>query len=406
MSTPFDANATAATVADTLRDTDFAPLLASPVGDVLQHLGLPALPQLPPTPPLPELPPLPTLDLTALTKPLTDLAASFGTGTVGQDATNALQGVSTALQQVMSIASTFASLASQWQGSGSDSAAEKSTAAQSNAVELGAQNVGQKAVLGGAATTVGTGAALMSAIIAKFVTGVTVSAPFLVTPPGQAFLLSLASETAAEATSVVAKTRAELTVHSAKMTTVGQKVKVTAPPTGVAPSGGDSSSSLSQLLNFAQPLSSVASSGVQTAQQLQSISQPSEAPAQVPSVDPVAQPLNTGGGLPGGLAPMSAGPGAAPAPSQMANPRTMSATTTSPTSPEAAPSARSTAAGPGMVPPMGMAGGARAGDAGADEEVRTHMVTAEHGDEVVGELGNTGVAVVGAAGTTGPRTAQ
>ncbi|MFE3057749.1 hypothetical protein [Nocardia sp. NPDC059239] len=416
MSTPFDqgstgavqatpAAASAQSVADALRDTNFAPLLDSPVGDVLQTLGLPALPQLPAMPPLPDMPPLPTLDLTALTKPLTDLASAFGTGQLGQglDASKMLSGVSSALQQVMSIAQSVMSLAgsNSWQGSGATGAAEKGTAAQTNALELEGQNLHQKTVMAGAATSVATGAALMSAIITKFVTGVTVAAPFIGTPPGQAFLLSLASETAAEATAVVAKTRTEMTVHSANMTTAGQKVKVTDAPKGV-----DSLSQVSQLLGLISPLSSAASTGVQQLQQLQSISQTSDVQP-TPDPEPVAAPTDSGGLGGGGLAPMGGlgGLGTSSTPLGQASPRTMSATTTPPVPvPAPMPATGAPGMGGGMVPPMGAGAAAQAGD--ADEEVRTNMVTAEHGDEVVGELGYTGVPVVGAVGTNGPRPAQ
>ncbi|MFE2995157.1 hypothetical protein ACFXG4_09130 [Nocardia sp. NPDC059246] len=416
MSTPFDqgstgavqatpAAASAQSVADALRDTNFAPLLDSPVGDVLQTLGLPALPQLPAMPPLPDMPPLPTLDLTALTKPLTDLASAFGTGQLGQglDASKMLSGVSSALQQVMSIAQSVMSLAgsNSWQGSGATGAAEKGTAAQTNALELEGQNLHQKTVMAGAATSVATGAALMSAIITKFVTGVTVAAPFIGTPPGQAFLLSLASETAAEATAVVAKTRTEMTVHSANMTTAGQKVKVTDAPKGV-----DSLSQVSQLLGLISPLSSAASTGVQQLQQLQSISQTSDVQP-TPDAEPVAAPMDSGGLGGGGLAPMGGlgGLGTSSTPLGQASPRTMSATTTPPVPvPAPMPATGAPGMGGGMVPPMGAGAAAQAGD--ADEEVRTNMVTAEHGDEVVGELGYTGVPVVGAVGTNGPRPAQ
>ncbi|MEV6095107.1 hypothetical protein [Nocardia sp. NPDC051981] len=417
MSTPFDqgstgavqatpAAASAQSVADALRDTNFAPLLDSPVGDVLQTLGLPALPQLPAIPPLPDMPPLPTLDLTALTKPLTDLASAFGTGQLGQglDASKMLSGVSSALQQVMSIAQSVMSLANSnsWQGSGAAGAAEKGAAAQTNALELEGQNLHQKTVMAGAATSVATGAALMSAIITKFVTGVTVAAPFIGTPPGQAFLLSLASETAAEATAVVAKTRTEMTVHSANMTTAGQKVKVTDAPKGV-----DSLSQVSQLLGLISPLSSAASTGVQQLQQLQSISQTAEVQPD-PDTEKVAAPSDSAALGGGGLAPMGGlgGAGAPSAPLGQASPRTMSAATTPPAVvPTPMPATGAAGMGGGMVPPMGAAGAsAQAGD--ADDEVRTNMVTAEHGDEVVGELGYTGVPVVGAVGTNGPRPAQ
>ncbi|MEU6580745.1 hypothetical protein [Nocardia sp. NPDC046763] len=420
MSTPFDqgstgavqatpAAASAQSVADALRDTNFAPLLDSPVGDVLQTLGLPALPQLPSVPPLPDMPPLPTLDLTALTKPLTDLASSFGTGQLGQglDASKMLSGVSSALQQVMSIAQSVMSLANSnsWQGSGATGAAEKGTAAQTNALELEGQNLHQKTVMAGAATSVATGAALMSAIITKFVTGVTVAAPFIGTPPGQAFLLSLATETAAEATATVAKTRTEMTVHSANMTTAGQKVKVTDAPKGV-----DSMSQVTQLLSLISPLSSAASTGVQQLQQLQSISQTSEMqPTQDTEV--VGGPKDSVGALGGGgLAPMGGpggGVGTPSTPLGQASPRTMSASTTPPVPvPAPVPGTGVGGMGNGMMPPMGAAGAGAAQAGDADEDVRTNMVTAEHGDEVVGELGYTGVPVVGAVGTNGPRPAQ
>ncbi|MVU78979.1 hypothetical protein GPX89_17210 [Nocardia sp. ET3-3] len=394
-------------VADVLRDTNFAPLLDSPVGDVLQTLGLPALPQLPAMPPLPDMPPLPTLDLTALTKPLTDLASSFGTGQLqGVDASQVLSGVSSALQQIMSIAQSVMSLANsnQWQGSGATGAGEKGVEAQGNAAELGAQNVHQKTVMAGAATSVATGAATMSAIITKFVTGVTLAAPFIATPPGQAFLLSLATETGAEATATVAKTRTEMAVHSANMTTAGEKVKVTNAPKGV-----DAMSQVSQLLGLISPLSSAASTGAQQLQQLQSISQATDVEP-TPTTEPAATPLNSGA-LGGGLAPMGGlgtlGGGAkTPAPLSQATPRAMSATTTPVPVPASMPGTGAGGVGGGMVPPMGAMGGAAAQAGDADEEVRTNMVTAEHGDEVVGELGYTGVPVVGAFGTNGPRPAQ
>ncbi|GAB0107151.1 hypothetical protein JMUB6875_61430 [Nocardia sp. JMUB6875] len=424
MSTPFDQGSTGAvqatplaqatpeasgqSVADVLRDTDFAPLLASPVGDVLQTLGLPALPQLPAVPPLPDMPPLPTLDLTALTKPLTDLASAFGTGKLGEglDASQMLSGISTALQQVMTIAQSAMSMANSnsWQGDGATGAAEKGAEAQANALELETQNGHQKTVMAGAATSVATGAAMMSAIITKFVTGVTMAAPFIATPPGQAFLLALATETGAEATATVAKTRTEMTVHSANMTAAGHKVKVTNAPKGV-----DSLSQVSQLLGLISPLSSAANTGVQ---QLQSISQKSDVEP-VPAADPIAAKADSsvlgggGGGGGGGLAPLSARPATAAPVSQLSNTRVMSATTAPvPVAPATTPGTGATPMGGGMVPPpMGAAGAAaQAGD--ADDEVRTNMVTAEHGDEVVGELGYTGVPVVGAVGTNGPRPAQ
>ncbi|MET9488630.1 hypothetical protein [Nocardia sp. NPDC006630] len=406
MSTPEVPGLPDTTVADVLRGTALGPMLDRPINDILRDMGLSALPQLPPAPPLPGLPPLPVIDLSALTRPLTDLAQSFGTGQISGasvDPMQVLSGVSSALQQVVSMASSLMSVASSlWQGQGATGAVDKGAAAQSDALELQTQNVQQKTVLGGAATTVGIGAAQMAAIITKFVTAVTVSAPFLVTPPGQAFLLSMASETAAEATAVVAHTRAQLTVHSANMAVAGQKVAVTN-----APSGVDSLSQVTQLLSGLGTLVSSAGSG---AQQLQSIAQTLTADPVDDTTAPIDQSITTPGGIaPGGAVPISGGLGAA-APAQLGQwtgTRSTAAPGGSP-APAAEPVAASRAAtaGPGMAPPIG-AGGAglapRDGEADGDSDIRTNLVTGEHGDDVVGELGNTGVPVVGATGSATPR---
>ncbi|MEU0540333.1 hypothetical protein ABZ319_10715 [Nocardia sp. NPDC005978] len=382
-----------------------------PINDILSGLGLPNLPQLPAAPIAFELPPLPTLDLSVLTRPLTDLASSFGTGQLGQglnvDPTAVLDGISSALQTAMSLASTVAQLASSWQGSGAAGATDKAAAAQTNTTELAGQNVQQKTILVNASTTVATGAASISAIIAKFLAAVTASAPFLVTPPGQVFLLSMATESAAEASAVVAKTKAELTVQSAQMTTAGEKVKVTEAPGGV-----DALSQVTQLLSLISPLASVATTGAETVQKLQDIAQPvviTEDAA--PVADPIDSAAALGGG--GGGMPIGALVGSTAPVAQSLTPRTAAAPPVAPGVAADAPAVARVAGpgGTGMMPPMGMMGAGMGGRAGLDEseggdDVRTQMVTSEHGDDVVGELGNTGVAVVGAAGSTSTRAVQ
>ncbi|UGT39691.1 hypothetical protein LTV02_27005 [Nocardia yamanashiensis] len=404
MTTPSDP-----TLSEVLRGTALGPMLDRPVNSILRDMGLPTLPEIPAVSVSLELPPLPTLDLSVLTRPLTDLASSFGTGQLNtSDATTALSNVSSALQTVLSLVSSLASMASSdWSGDGATSAAVKGTEAAANTAELETQNVQQKTVLTGAAGTVAVGNASMAAIITKFVTGLTIAAPFLVTPAGQVFVLSLASETAAEATAVVASTKAQLGVHSANMTAAGQKVAVTKAPS----SSAGSMSQLTQLLSLLSTGASTVSSGVQSAQQsLQSI-------AKTEAVEPVASEaasVGTGGSaggaaLSGAIGALAGAGGSAPL-SQLHN--TRSAATAAPAAPAsesgAAPVRGNTAMAPGMVPPMSAAHGAglaaRGGDAG-DDEVHSNLVTGEHGDEVVGELGNTGVPVVGAVGTTTPRVA-
>lgn len=75
MSAPIDPS-----ISSLLRGSSLAPMMDQPVSHILQTLGLPQLPSLPPAPPLPGLPPLPQIDLSAIVRPLTDLASAFGTG--------------------------------------------------------------------------------------------------------------------------------------------------------------------------------------------------------------------------------------------------------------------------------------------------------------------------------------
>ncbi|MEV6771255.1 hypothetical protein AB0N05_21810 [Nocardia sp. NPDC051030] len=405
MTTPSDPGSLDSAVSNVMTGTALGSAINRPINDILSDMGLPSLPELPPAPVFPDLPALPTLDLSVLTRPLTDMASAFGSGelTKNVDATKVLEGVQSALSTVLQMASTLMSLASSWEGSGASGAGEKSAAAETNAGQLGVQNVEQKTVLTGAATTVATGAATMAGIITKFVTGVTISAPFLVTPPGQAFLLSLATETAAEATAVTAQTRVALTGHSAQMTAAGQKVNVTS-----APTSGDSLSQVTQLLSLISPLSSVASSGVSAVQQLQTIANPTTTTTDdTTEITPLSETVDTSGGGTGGI-PINT-LSASTQLSQLGT-RTMSAPPGSGTpTADPVPAARGATSAPGgMVPPMGAGAGLghRAGEADDSGEVRTNLVTGEHGDEVVGELGNTGVPVVGAVGNQAPRTTQ
>ncbi|WP_067819116.1 hypothetical protein [Nocardia inohanensis] len=402
MTTPSDP-----TLSEVLRGTALGPMLDRPVNDILRDMGLPSLPEIPAMSVSLELPPLPTLDLSVLTRPLTDLASSFGTGQLNtSDATTALSNISSALQTVMSLVSSLASMASSdWSGDGATSAAAKGTQAAANTAELETQNVQQKTILTGAAGTVAVGTASMSAIIAKFVTGLTIAAPFLVTPAGQVFVLSLASETAAEATAVVASTKTQLGVHSASMSAAGQKVAVTN-----APSSSGSMSQLTQMLTLLSSGVSALSSGAQSAQSsLQSIAKTETAEPVASEAAAVTPGGSTGGAaLSGAIGAISGAAGSTPL-GQLHNTRSAAASTPSAPAAEPAASTRGNTAAltPGMAPMAATGAGLapRSGDAG-DDEVHSNLVTAEHGDEVVGELGNTGVPVVGAVGTTTPRAAQ
>ncbi|MBH0777586.1 hypothetical protein [Nocardia bovistercoris] len=411
-------------VVELLRGSALAPMIDRPVNDILKDIGLGPLPQLPSLPPLPELPPLPVIDLSALFRPLTDMASGFGTGAIGggpgPDPTQVLQSVTSALTTAMSLGTTALSAVMQlWQSAAAMQAAEKATAAQQNGAELAAQGTEEKAVLGTAATSVATGGAEMTQVISKFVSTVAATAPFLALPGGQAFLAAATAEAIAEGVAVVTKTRAEMTVHSASMTQAGEKVKVTN-----APKGADSMQELAQLMQLITPLMTLASTGVQAANQLASANTSLLA---AKSVTPVAQtgadgeatadgePAPAAGGVGGGGGGGGIGGiglGGIGTTATPLNPwsGTRSASVGGPSSgqgfssaPESASAVRAGTVGgagsPGYMPMGGAAGAAAgprgAGDAGGD--LPGFLVNAQHGDEVVGNLEGASLPVVGAA---------
>lgn len=405
-------------IVELLRGSALAPLIDRPVNDILKEMGLGPLPELPALPPLPDMPPLPVLDLAALARPLTDMASGFGTGALGTgpgpDPTQVLTGITSALQTAMSLGTTALTTVMQlWQSMAAMQAAEKSGQAQQNGQELATQGMQEKAVLGSAATSVATGGALMAGVIAKFMTTVAATAPFLAAPGGQAFLAAATAEAISEGVAVVTKTRVEMTAHSANMTQAGKKVKVTNPP-----KGADSMQELSQLMQLVTPLMTLATTSVQSISQLATANSALLAPK---SVEPPAEPdvagegeeldaesggggaVGSGGGGVGAApvaAPLSqwsgtraAGIGAMPG---VSGPGSGSAAT------EPAAAMRSGATGgsgsPGYLPmgAGGAAAGARgAGDAGTD--MPGFLVNAQHGDEVVGNLEGASLPVVGAA---------
>ncbi|RDI64513.1 hypothetical protein [Nocardia pseudobrasiliensis] len=449
MSAPLDPS-----VMDLLRGSAMAPMLDQPIGKVLQNLGLPALPELPPAPPLPGMPPLPVIDLGLLIKPLTDLSAAFGTGQFpsqgapapaptqhavapapeqgpgapqgaaapvpppGQtppiDPTQALQAISTGMQTVMQLGMSALQLVMQlWQGQGAEQAAAKQGAAQTDAGHLATQSGQQKLVLGEASTSVATGAALMTAVIGKFTTTAALTAPFLGTPPGAAFLMESAIESITEGLAITAKTRGEMTIHSANMTHAGTKVKVTNAPTGVKSMEG-----LQQLMQLIQPLAQAATTGAQAAAKLSaantSLSAPNstEKPTDKAHLDTLSATHGGGGvgggGGGGGFSPMATplspftGTRVAGGVGPMTGPFGTAAAATGPVSVTPTSAASTAASSPGMMPMgAGAAGAAGLGMRGggtSDADQNANLVTSQHGDEVVGPIEGVSVPVVGAAG--------
>lgn len=409
------------TVLDLLRQSAIGPALDKPVNQILADMGLPQLPAVAPAPPMPGLPPLPVIDLASLFKPLTDLASTFGTGQLGSgggpDPTQLLEQISSSLQTAISLGSTgLQALDSLWQGMGSQAAVAKGTQAQADGANLSTQAAETKTGVVAASATVAKGAAEMTAVITKFAATVAAATPFLVTGAGQAVILAAATEALTEATVVVAETRGELGVHSANMTATGQPVPVTDAPSGINPL-----QIASQLLSTIAPL---ATQGVKAAtdaakqhvaaQKLAAETKEAELSATGGGAGGAALKPGGGGGggvgLAGGGGGGIGGIGGVPVAPLSPWTGTSSAGTSAPAASSANPSGgggRSVTGevvqgGPGIMP-MGAAGAAAAGmgmgrDAGdAGSAVSANLVTAQHGDEVVGEIAGISPPVVGEA---------
>ncbi|WP_306360368.1 hypothetical protein [Nocardia sp. CC227C] len=415
-------------------------MIDRPVGDVLQEMGLPGLPDLTAMPPLPDMPPLPLLDLSGLLQPITNLASSFGTGVlpsaapapttdgsgapVGEagaepqntaapvDPAQLLSQVSTGIQTVMQLGtSVLQAVMSLWQGMGANAAADKSAQAGKDTAAVASQSAATSAGVVAASGTVFRGATQMSAIMAKYMASLAAAGPFIATPPGQAFVLAATTETLAEALTVVGITRAELTAHSAEMSATGQKVPVTNAPTGV-----DSSQIMSQLMSILPTLANAATTGVKAVSDTHTALNPPKTPED--SDEKKIGDITAGGGAPLATPAVGALGGAAGA-AAAARPlaewgggrqvnTSLNAASAAPTSPTAPNNStgglrgNTMAGGPGMMP-MGAAGAmgaARAGEDSSTDGLRTHLVTEQHGDEVVGEIDKAAMPVVGAGKPT------
>ncbi|MGI5221397.1 hypothetical protein [Nocardia sp. CA-290969] len=441
------------TILELLRGSALAPMLDMPVNDILGNLGLPPLPEFPAFGELPGLPPLPTIDLSALMRPLTDLASAFGTGQFAPppppapagdpaaappappapDPMQMLSQVGTVMQTVMQVGTSALQAVMQlWQGMGATEAAGKAAEAQTDAGKLEAQSAQEKLHLAQGAVTVGTGAALMTAVISAFAVKLGLAPLYCSTPGGQAFLVISAVEAASEGMAITVKTKGELAVESGMMAQAGQKVGITSAPTGVK--SGEQFNQLMQVMGMVTPL--ISSAGQIAGSLGQGIGQAGQSLAQLAAQnnapggpkppggehdgpgEPGEKPAGAGGPVGGGIGGGVALPGAAPAPlnafpgSKLAAPGPLGAVGApgglgGNSSSAAGMSSAANTAGTGStsngsgVMPMGAgmgaaAGMARDGESTTDGSAR-NAVSAEYGDEVVGKLDGIAVPVVGAA---------
>ncbi|GAA4478503.1 C40 family peptidase [Rhodococcus olei] len=166
-----------------------------------------------------------------LTRPLTDLLDTFGTGMMPTDGPpQALEIASAALDSAYAIGKLgLAELGSVWSGAAADAAAAKAEQAQERQVRLSERGTEIAAVLTEASDAVRAGLAELEAIVQSFVSTAVAAGPALATPTGQLMIVASAIDHLSRGLAVVARVRAELGAHTTAM------VELTAPDPALAP---------------------------------------------------------------------------------------------------------------------------------------------------------------------------
>lgn len=170
------------------------------------------------------------IGLDLLTRPLTDLLDTFGTGVLPPGGPpEALALASAALDAAYAAGRLgLSELEGLWTGTAADAAAEQGRRAQVHQVELSERGTEIATVLDAASRDVGAGTAELESIVGSFVSTAASAGPALATPAGQIMIVASAIDHLSRGLAVVARVRAELGAHTAAMTTL------TAPPAGVA----------------------------------------------------------------------------------------------------------------------------------------------------------------------------
>lgn len=179
-----------------------------------------------------------------LARPIVDLLGAFGNGTfpTGGPA-DVLRLSSAAIETAQGLGrAAITELAGNWQGEAADAAIRTAENAHASAIALADHADDIAAVVDQACRDTNQGFAELQAIVQSFV-GIAISTgPLLATPAGQTMLISAAVEHLERALAVVARVRAELAVHTAKIGAL------TTPPTVPAPVGGPAAGTPSNLM--------------------------------------------------------------------------------------------------------------------------------------------------------------
>lgn len=394
---------------DLLATTPLGPILDTPVSQLLDELGLPALPDLSALPPMPGMPPLPVIDLTMLVKPLVELVGSFGTGDLAGapvDPSQLFGALSSVLDTTISVASGALKVADGlWSGEAAMAATAKSALTSADTAALATQGSGMSIDIQVAAGIVGAGLLALQGVIAATVTKLVATVPVLTTPPGIAMAIGFAAEGLAEGTAIVAATRAQLLGPTAHMSANGAPVPVTGAP---IPSGGPSPFAIAgSVLDAVAPVvGSLQQVPAMIPAALGPIGPATPGPANPGPARDCPDPVGSGAaevraaglvGLGGG-----AGLGAPPpvlTPMQQGRPSMPGGVEPAATSASASPVRPSAMPGvptPAGAAPMAAAGAARSADSdGRNHVIADYLVSKSNGQRVVGEMEKTSPPVLG-----------
>lgn len=439
-------------------DTGAGPTVQLPVVDVrMQEFALPPVPDLgeltgihiPPLPTPEEffagLPPLPAIDLSALVSPLLSQMQLLGEGIIhgpwgtGGDADPAAAGGGTGtggglsgmydLSRVLSESlstgsSAMNALQGQWQGQGSDSA--KVTSEQIEADKKAVKTQGEKiaATVRAGAGIINHGNLLLKAVATRLATTLAALSPTAVTPGGQAAIVSAIAAATAEAKAIIATTEAELVPPTQTMMALSEPVPVRMPPGAEAAQAQKAAQMAQQVMEpvqqllqqVADPTAGADGAGLTDDYEPYSSTLPagyeSSAGTDPGSADPDAlfsDELAAAWADEGGAMGSGSALGAAALLGAAGTMGAAGAMGAMPAAAEAAPAAaaRAATAGSGqpamMPPPMGAGAGAggRGGNDGA-HKTPEFLVTAAHGDEVVGDQPDVAPGVLGGTPHPGP----
>ncbi|MCX4091170.1 hypothetical protein [Nocardia sp. alder85J] len=180
-----------------------------PVGTLLHGLGLAAVP-----------------GADALLKPVLDLLSGFGTGVLGAvNPATVLSEGSQVIQAAMQVgAGAFKTVDQVWQGKSARSAQEAGQRAQAQGQDASQRGLDISQLTEQAAGVIQRGNVQLTAVAQAFAAEATALAPVVLTPPGQATLISTATESLGQAVSIVNATRGELSGYTAQLAGVVQQL--------------------------------------------------------------------------------------------------------------------------------------------------------------------------------------